>query len=141
MQDIFIESNNTYNGLETYCVMTPRGHRCGYVVLEKGKIPTEKIDNLEVHGGITHQGSFPTRFDGKFVVGFDCIHHGDKADFKVAKELFKDNADVMKTLIGVENIENMFMDHGSEIRTQEFVELELESLTRQIQEILMWSNS
>lgn len=140
-ETLHIESNNIYNGLETYCTIMPRGHRCGYVVIESGiRLDDKDISQLIVHGGITYEGSSYDRFDGKYVIGFDCAHIGDAADFKTAKKVYKNSPDTVAVLKAIEKVESEFSKNGDNIKTQRFVESELKSLTKQISKILASRN-
>ena len=133
-----IESNKVMNGFETYCVFYGNmAHRCGYVVIPKhliNLIDDNFVNKLDVHGGITHTGVFhDERFGNNvYTIGFDCLHLFDKPDFESAKDNFVFNIDEFKAL---SMLAGVFHD-DSVIRTQEYVEKELEELTKQLSELL-----
>lgn len=58
-------------------VLSLHDHYCGYVILPEGHGKNYYDSNeIEVHGGVTHQGSIPG-FEG-IMVGFDMAHYGDE---------------------------------------------------------------
>lgn len=68
----------------------PYGYYCGYVVLPfshpyYGK-PSQFIDNLYVHGGLTFYGVLHDISSVKYLLGFDCGHAGD--DINVQNEAY-----------------------------------------------------
>jgi hypothetical protein len=135
-----IESELFRNGFKTYCVLYgSMAHRCGYVVIPndlRGKCNDNIVNSLDVHGGITHNGVFGDERFGKgiYTIGFDCIHLGDMPDFKSAKNNFKYSDDELKVLSFMEN--NGYDKNFEVVRTQEYVENQLDNLTKQLKEVL-----
>ena len=131
-----IESELFINGFKTYCVLyKPMAHRCGYVVIPKELQKTINVNDLYVHGGITHDGVFKDgRFgEGVYTIGFDCLHLGDRPDFISAKNNFKYDENELKALLFMET--NGYHDDTEVVRTQEYVEQELQELTKQLREM------
>lgn len=51
-------------------------HLCGYVILTPdNKFYSKHYDDIpvQVHGGLT----FSDEYEGEWLIGFDCAHHGD----------------------------------------------------------------
>ena len=96
-------------------------HRCGYVGVPKGhklykKDYTEngKIENLDVHGGVTFS-DFLLPGEDYWFFGFDCAHTGDAfSKSNPARLLFEDalgagqEAERERILEGIENIKNVY---------------------------------
>lgn len=77
-----VKNWKTTTGLEAWIWLVRNSHHCGYVQIPK-KLKDEDFYNftddsntLEVHGGVTYQGT-PDWSDGVQVVGYDCAHAGD----------------------------------------------------------------
>lgn len=73
----------TNSGLEAIILLVRGSHHCGYV-----EVP-EKLKNVDfynceidvdVHGGVTYQNEL-SQLNGKLVIGFDCVHNGDKTAY------------------------------------------------------------
>lgn len=146
-----LEKQFIYKGYRAYILALPMGHRCGYVEIpinsiffnkrydEKLPIPKSVLNNkvvgkrgvmsllgfdgetitmevlFDVHGSITFSESSLMDKTNSWFIGFDCAHAGDRPDPSITKAIFAD------------------IDHGfGEIRTLEYVELELKSLIDQI---------
>lgn len=77
-----VKNWKTTTGLKAWIWLVRNSHHCGYVQIPK-KLKDEDFHNftddsntLEVHGGVTYQGT-PDWSDGVQVVGYDCAHAGD----------------------------------------------------------------
>ena len=105
------------------------GYRCGYVGCKE--MPEGDIYELDVHGGITYEGdgSFEWQKEGYRYIGFDCAHGGDKKDIELLKKYFPDCAEGIRFAKSCESFEK-----GWKIRTQEYVESEVNKLIKQIKD-------
>lgn len=136
----YTESIFYYKDYECIVVMTPMGHRCGYVALPEDHPYAElRYDDfyIECHGGITWaSGCFPdgSRPDHDWI-GFDCGHAFDAKDYDTALEYFKDDFDTVERLNYIRNIEQecgIGVHFPTIIRTQEFCEEECRKIVGQL---------
>lgn len=100
---IVTEKRFEYKGFPCVVLFMPFGYRCGYVGIPEDN-PWYKlkrdIEKIYCHGGITYQGN---RLHGQedenvWWIGFDCGHCFDGADAERAKELYKDNENLIKQI-------------------------------------------
>ena len=128
MSKLYIEKEwITEDGYLALVTLTPMGHRCGYVVVNKnhpayGKEyytftdsepinPTEQaINNIEVHGGLTYADKLKFKVEhvtepkeDTWVFGFDAGHLEDIPDRAAVRELYKDNQEVLDRIVEVAN--------------------------------------
>ena len=103
--------------------------RCGYVGLKVGhKLEDKHYDDVdfEVHGGLTYSSIANEKWakEGyRWYFGFDCAHLYDGVDIESMKKY------------GANEISVMCWSHlDGEIRTQEYVLIELKNLVNQIEE-------
>ncbi len=101
LRSVIVEGGGIYKDYEYLITFVDRGHRCGYVAIDKtnkyyGKDLTRYDENivLEVHGGITfHNGSHMLKSllihpcEDQWL-GFDAAHSMDKPCLKTAKKYF-----------------------------------------------------
>lgn len=154
MLDYYVEKQFTYKGYQCVVVMQSLGHRCGYVGIpiehplygkdyfdyidiniNHGNVP---IDNyFSCHGGITYaNGGVYSEYPIKgnlWWFGFDCAHWGDIRDFQAAKEIFRDNKDVLTRLSRSELLEKSFSS-GGQVRSLKYVTDECIRLADQLSE-------
>ncbi len=104
-----IEKSGVYKGIWYICAFNLRmGIRLGYVILPKETFDLVDVDDIEVHGGITYSeitDNYPIKFNKEYhIIGFDCGHYGDEADFEAwekyinelkDKESIKSNLDIV----------------------------------------------
>ena len=135
---IAIESGGIYKDYEYLVTFTYLGHRCGYVAIPPGhelynidSMNGKDID-LDVHGGITHDGKHNIvekilgyQCDDKWI-GFDCGHAGDGADLELVIKVFPYNRRIKEFIKIKEQTRQEFpsLDEFEEIRSNEFVESE-----------------
>lgn len=130
-----IEKYFELDGYKCVVVGQGMGHRCGYVGIPEGhKYYRKHYDEIDVmvHGGLTYSefhSKYPIETDEKlWWIGFDCGHAGDGVDLDLVKELM--SAEYYEHR---KKIEGMFpMD--DEIRSTEYVEVELHCLVAQLKE-------
>ena len=102
MIDMVVEFQREYKGAYIVGVLKAIGYRCGYVGIKKTdknlKI-LDRINELEVHGGVTFTGvgnEYPIRTSRKLIwIGFDCAHLHDGIDFDAALQLATNKEDII----------------------------------------------
>lgn len=125
------EERFEYKGYPCVILFIPLGHRCGYVGLPTtSKFYCKNYGSIPVicHGGLTYG---KTRLYGQldksiYWIGFDCAHAFDGKDLDKTMEYFEDmprqELDFVKMLASL----------GDEVRTQEYVHKQCESIVEQI---------
>ncbi|MDY2957072.1 MAG: hypothetical protein SOR59_05650 [Lachnospiraceae bacterium] len=99
---MIVEHQSEYKGLRIVVALQGFGYRCGYVGIKKTdkslKI-LDRINELEVHGGVTFSGvgnKYPIRTSKKLIwIGFDCIHLNDTIDYNAALKFATNKEDIM----------------------------------------------
>ena len=158
MSKLYIEKEwITEDGYLALVTLTPMGHRCGYVVVNKnhpayGKEyytftdsepinPTEQaINNIEVHGGLTYADKLKFKVEhvtepkeDTWVFGFDAAHCDDAPDREATIEVYKDNKDIVDNLKIIEDIESKYpMSTKGIIRTLDYMVQECNKLSKQL---------
>lgn len=99
-------------------------HLCGYVLLDGSKFygkhyDSKELNFVEVHGGLT----FSEKCGGEYLpegywIGFDCAHYNDLTPYTVLRP----------------ELAPFLRDDPSVYRTMEYVESELNSLTKQLKD-------
>ena len=94
------EERFEYKGFPCVVLFMPMGYRCGYVGLAKDNIYyKKKYDDIPVncHCGLTYSSdSLHGQNDvDRWWIGFDCGHCCDGYDIKTAKQLYKDDKEVL----------------------------------------------
>ena len=135
------------NGYKCVVVITPMGHRCGYVGVNASHplylvLYDEEIhkgltleSEINVHGGLTFSGNrlidLMNVDDTLWYFGFDCAHCCDIPDFDAALNTFKDNDIIVRRL---KFNKSLWEEHktGEAIRTLEYVEKECIKLAEQL---------
>ena len=126
-----IESDYIYNGFRCICIAQQMGHRCGYIGIPKGHKfyginYNEFPDDFEVHGGWTYSDNvFLIPSKDIWWIGFDCAHYWDAPDEKIMRE-FMDIKQLTMML------EFSYRDEYATVKTQEFVEQELQTAVAQL---------
>ncbi len=144
----YVDGGGLYNGYEYLVVLTPMGHRCGYVAIPESH-PLHKEDNydgavgyLDMHGGCTFYDKQFTDSDctDKWI-GFDCAHCGDKVDLEALQKRNSPHLDRVQKVIKIQKDYckdfllkfPSFIDMEHEvIRTKEFVENQCKSIIDQL---------
>lgn len=119
-----VEKEWEVDGYKLEVVFTDMGHRNGYMHLPKGH-ELEGLDyndtDFEVHGGLT----FSKWINDRWVFGFDCAHCWDRPDIEAMVEY-----GFPEYIIDIRR--RCSMSDGT-VKTQGYVERELNCLLRQIQ--------
>lgn len=116
------------------------GVRCGYINIP-ASVPTELIENINVHGGITYVGhsnepipGMDIKTDGNDTlwIGFDCMYYDDIPDYDSLDKYANDglisasnDAKILKKIPCLKS-------NIAEIRTIEFCEYECKSVCEQV---------
>lgn len=112
-----VKSWTTTAGLNACVVLVRKSHHCGYVEIPQHLKGVDlELENIDVHGGITHQGELAWT-EGKSVVGYDCAHYCDAT--KCPQELID------------AGMEHLHTSHGT-WRDVEFCTEQCESLASQL---------
>lgn len=152
---IAVEGGGTYKNLEYLIVLTPMGHRCGYVAVppghkldfvksEKKKMPFSDREytsyeydayGIECHGGITfckrdHDlKDLLTTSCNDLWLGFDCGHAYDGKDYDALEKHFGKDCDMLKFY----DEHPQFKDKEWEtVKTFDYVENECKSIIDQL---------
>lgn len=136
-----VEGGGVHKGYEYLIVLTPMGHRCGYVAIndnhalyKEESYDSKKISELKMHWGCTFYGKqFTDSACNDKWIGFDCAHSGDRPDTQATKESFPGLHE--KRLEGLKIQDEMylhpcFVDHT--IKTKEYVEEQCKSIIDQL---------
>lgn len=131
------EKRFEYKGFPCVVLFMPGGYRCGYVGISKGnpwyksKRDTEKIS---CHGGITYQDSclHGQEYENVWWIGFDCGHCFDGADAEKAKELYKDDKNVLKQIEIMDQIGWFEILKEFPVRSLEYCEGQCKGIVDQI---------
>lgn len=81
-KDVILEEEFDYMG--HHCVilyMSDMGHRCGYLSVPVEMATFEWEELFWIHGGVTFQGNIQWLNDGRYYIGFDCMHAGDRPSY------------------------------------------------------------
>ena len=119
-------------GYRAVVIITPMGHRCGYVGVPVGnQHHGKKYDDVpvNVHGGLTYstgKSDYPVPSDDLWWLGYDCLHVGDAPDPELRSDKYK------KMYASGMLSETIFEDDV--IRTLEYCIGECESLAKQLKE-------
>lgn len=144
----------TEDGYQGLVVLQSTGYRCGYIIVPKVHITfgmpydnfsyddkeepdpkeyiIEAINNITVHGGLTYSSIASDFIDKKiqsepgWMFGFDCAHFNDKVDYE---------AIVLSNLNNSTAFSHVLLSNSGEIRTQKYVEDEVNSLIDQFRDI------
>jgi hypothetical protein len=79
-------------------------HLCGYVQYNEFKLPLDKINEVNCHGGITFKGQL-TIDEGATYIGFDCAHLNDRTvissgDYKNLKYVIEECMNIIDQITG-----------------------------------------
>lgn len=125
------EKRFEYKGFPCVVLSMPMAYRCGYVGLPKDtEIDTDSID---CHCGITYSDNRLHCQDDteRLWIGFDCAHCCDGYDATKARELFKDDKDVIRQLeIMAEYFE--ICNEENPVRTLEYCEEQCRNIVKQL---------
>ena len=114
-------------------VISPAGHRCGYVGVPASHTHHGKgYDDVpaDVHGGLTYAGSerdYPAPSDGLWWLGYDCAHLGDAQDPELMSGKYKKMYD--------KGLHREISFEGDTVKTLEYCINECESLAKQLVEV------
>lgn len=129
-----LEKSFEYRGYKCVVLMTEMGHRCGYVGIPKenslyNKYYDELNKYIGCHGGLTYCSSelHCVNDKDKWWIGFDCAHLDDRPDFTTAKQMFKDNKKVIKSLETIEEIIKV-----GTVKTLDFCEAQCKDIVKQV---------
>lgn len=137
-EGLIIEGGGEYKGYEYIITFIDKGHRCGYVAIDKthpcyGKNLDKYDDEFKVHGGITfHNKDIHAKkllqhpCDDEWL-GFDAMHVGDCPDVKCIEKYFSNS----KWINIYEEIEDTYEEVDT-IKTYEYMEAECKSLIDQL---------
>lgn len=130
------ETRFEYKGFPCVVLFTNMGHRCGYVGLPmENKYYTQNYDDIPIdcHGGLTYASFYLSLQEetNLWWIGFDTAHCFDKSDFEKAKEYFKDEPEVMKSILFSEELNKRY-DIGGEVRSLEYCIEECKNIVDQI---------
>jgi hypothetical protein len=99
-RDVLVERRWEQRGYECAAVVQiGLGHRCGYVALPESHpwhgVDYDKLGDVDIHGGLTWSGEFPDEWvvpslAGRWWIGFDCAHLGDRPDPGYRAQALKD---------------------------------------------------
>ena len=132
-----VETGGTYKNYEYLITFTNRGHRCGYVAINKnhplhGKdlMGVDSFIDLEVHGGVTFNKPGKHVIDAVLEksdcddiwIGFDAIHSADRPDFDLAGKLWSNKIS--------ESYKDCWLD--GKIRSKIYMERECKKLIEQL---------
>ena len=111
------------HGFNCSVYKTRLGHRNGYIEISLGNKAhinslDEKLDSMEVHGGITYNNEH----GDIIILGFDCAHAGD---LMKCPEKYKGTG-----------MENMFMYSDGVWRDEQYCTDECESMAKQLMAML-----
>lgn len=121
-------------------VLTPMGHRCGYVAIHKGQpfymSGYHILDWIECHGGLTYSESYhPADIDDglkpKWWIGFDCSHCNDAPDVKAIEDSYGVDSEPAKRAKRMASF--CFMD-VAQVRSLEFCAEQCKSIVDQLLE-------
>lgn len=131
-----LEKSFEFAGYTCVVLMTEMGHRCGYVGIPKdNRLYNIYYDELNkyigCHGGLTYSSSELHCVNDKdtWWIGFDCAHFRDRPDFTTAKQMFKDNQKVIKSL---EIMEEMTIYECGTVKTLAFCEEQCKDIVKQV---------
>lgn len=131
-----LEKSFEYAGYKCVVLMTEMGHRCGCVGIQKdNRLYNIYYDELNkyigCHGGLTYSSSELHCVNDKdtWWIGFDCAHFRDRPDFTTAKQMFKDNQKVIKSL---EIMEEMTIYECGTVKTLAFCEEQCKDIVKQV---------
>lgn len=135
-----LEKSFEYRGYKCVVLMTEMGHRCGYVGIPKGNSLYNKFYGeldmyIGCHGGLTYRSSELHCVNDKdtWWIGFDCAHLDDRPDFTTAKQMFKDDKQVIKSLETIEEvIEKTTRYNVGTVKTLAFCEWECKNIVKQV---------
>ena len=137
MIDMVVEFQSEYKGVHIVGVLNAIGYRCGYVGIkktDKNLKRLERINELEVHGGVTFaivDNEYPIKTSEKLIwIGFDCSHLNDGIDCDAALQSATNKVDIM-LLIALREA-----DKGCHVWTAEEVECECNKLADEIIAVL-----
>lgn len=136
MKTYVIEEKGTFRGFDYMIKLLCRGHRCGYVKLDKWLTESGRkslaafMDDhtwLDCHGGVSFIEKIRDRedFDDGCWVGFDCAHVYDKPDVEAVKKAFGDTSTVWAAGGYTED---------ATVKTLDFVRSECFKIIEQLQE-------
>lgn len=131
-----LEKSFEFAGYKCVVLMTKMGHRCGYVGIPKdNRLYKKYYDELNkyigCHGGLTYSSSELHCVNDKdtWWIGFDCAHFRDRPDFTTAKQMFKYNQKVIKSL---EIMEEMTIYECGTVKTLAFCEEQCKDIVKQV---------
>lgn len=135
-----LEKSFEYRGYKCVVLMTEMGHRCGYVGIPKenslyNKYYDELNKYIGCHGGLTYSSSELHCVNDKDMwwIGFDCAHIDDRPDFETAKQMFKDNKKVIKSLETIEEVmEETTIYKVGTVKTLDFCEAQCKDIVKQV---------
>ena len=119
-------------------VLTPMGHRCGYVGIHKGQPyygnAYHKLDWIGCHGGLTYSESYHPSYKGDvettiWWIGFDCAHCYDIPDVKAAESAWGEGSEPAKR---ADRMASFSFGDCAQVRSLQFCEEECTKIVDQL---------
>lgn len=134
-----VECRFEYKGYVFVVLFQPRGFRCGYVRLTE-KDPYYKMEydsdqnDISCHWGINYSREylFGQTDENAWWIGFDCIHAGDKKDYKNAKRYYFDFPQRFHIICVDEVLDNRYPIAGEVARSMDYVMQECITVIEQV---------
>jgi len=136
----------TKEGYIATVIMTPMGHRCGYITINKNhpgavNYDDRPIRNIDIHGGLTYSQdnkfihSYPIPKEGQWTLGFDAAHLDDAPDYEEAYKVFASNKKVIESLMTMEGIHLKYPGIYGTIKGLEYMVQGCNHLSEQLEKL------
>lgn len=125
-------------GYACMVVLTPMGHRCGYVGIHKGQAHYGSsyllLDWIECHGGLTYsEGNHPawpsSEKNPKWWIGFDCAHCTDIPDVEATQKAYGNDSEAAKRAA---RMAKYSVNEFAQIRTLDYCVQEVKKIVDQL---------